>query len=50
MVKGNNKFKMESFVPMTTNKDLIAVSASPRNIILITQSEISWSTLERKST
>ena len=32
MVKGNNKLKMESFVPMTANKDLIAVSASPKNM------------------
>ena len=32
MVKGNNKLKMESFDPMTANKELIAVSASPRNM------------------
>ena len=30
--KKNNKPQMELFAPMTGNKDLIAISTSPRNV------------------
>ena len=40
LLKKTDKPQMESFTPMTANKDLIVISVSPRNVTF-KQSEIS---------